>query len=67
MQSCSGRTNCVNCGLFARKLSLGLKSIRLMTYNTLQHGEPTSPRDFILVNLGFHMCSLSMLIPFSQA
>ena len=29
---------------FARRRSLGLKSIRRMTYNTLQHGEPTSPR-----------------------
>ena len=33
-----------NCGRFARRHSLGLKSIRPMTYNTLQHGEPTCPR-----------------------
>ena len=35
--------------------SLGIQSIRSMTYNTLQ-GETTSPRYYI-VNLGFHMCS----------
>ena len=29
---------------FARRCSLGLKSIRPITYNTLQQGEPTSPR-----------------------
>ena len=36
-----------NCGRFARRRSLGLlglKSIRPMTYNTLQHGEPSCPR-----------------------
>ena len=28
---------------FAPRCSLGLKSIRQMKYNTLQHGEPTFP------------------------
>ena len=31
-----------NCGRFARKRLIGFKSIRPMTYDTLQHGEPTS-------------------------
>ena len=52
---------------FARRRSPGHWSIRLMTYNTLQHGE-NAFRGVILVTLGFHMCShrLSMHIPFFQ-
>ena len=58
----------MNYGRFARRPSLGLKSIRPVTYNTLQHGYLLL-QYVILVNLGFHMCGhcLSTFVPFSQA
>ena len=49
----------VNCGRFARRRSPGLKSIRPMTYNTLQHGEHTDRKCYFSKSWISHVQSLS--------
>ena len=47
------------CRFHAEVDSLGLKKIRPMTYNTLQHGEPTSPRRYFSLTWIPHVQPLS--------